>query len=54
MEILIGAIGGCIAVTTRAYAQRKNWSLEDIAVEVEMELCLRGARADYLRRSAYG
>ena len=37
MELLIGAIGGCVAVTTRAYAQRKGWPLEGISVEVEME-----------------
>jgi putative redox protein len=37
MELLIGAVGGCIAVTTRAYAQRKHWSLQGISVEVEME-----------------
>ena len=44
MEMLIGAIGGCIAVTTRAYAQRKHWSLEGISVDVEME---RFKREDY-------
>jgi putative redox protein len=44
MEILVGTIGACIAVTTRAYAQRKGWLLEGISVEVEME---RIAREDY-------
>lgn len=37
MEILQGTIGACVAVTTRAYAQRKGWSLEDVYVEVELE-----------------
>ncbi len=37
MEILIGTLGACIAVTTRAYAQRKGWALETISVEVELE-----------------
>ena len=37
MEMMIGTLGACIAVTTRAYAQRKNWPLEGITVEVEME-----------------
>jgi len=37
MEILVGTLGACIAVTTRAYAQRKNWPLEGITVEIEME-----------------
>lgn len=44
MEILVGTVGACVAVTTRAYAQRKNWQLEGITVEVEME---RKKREDY-------
>ncbi|MBI1257887.1 MAG: OsmC family peroxiredoxin [Chloroflexi bacterium] len=44
MEILVGTLGACIAVTTRAYAQRKNWPLEGISVEVDME---RFKREDY-------
>jgi uncharacterized OsmC-like protein len=37
MEILTGMIGACIVVTTEAYAKRKNWPLEGVSVEVEME-----------------
>ncbi len=37
MEILQGTIGACVAVTTRAYAQRKGWALEGVEVEVELE-----------------
>src|SRR5579859_2736091 len=37
MEILLGTVGACVAVTTRAYAQRKNWPLEKITVELSME-----------------
>jgi uncharacterized OsmC-like protein len=37
MEMLLGTAGACIAVTTRAYAQRKGWPLEDVFVELEME-----------------
>jgi putative redox protein len=44
MEMLVGMIGACVAVTTRAYAQRKGWPLEGISVEVEME---RFKREDY-------
>jgi putative redox protein len=44
MEILVGTIGACIAVTARAYAQRKGWPLEGISVAVDME---RFAREDY-------
>ena len=41
MEILLGTVGACVAVTTRAYAQRKNWPLEGVTVELSMER-LRG------------
>lgn len=44
MEILLGTAGACIAVTTRAYAQRKNWPLESVSVELDME---RIKREDY-------
>lgn len=44
MEIFISTLGACIAVTCRAYANRKQWPLEDVTVEVEME---RIASADY-------
>ncbi|MEP7284818.1 MAG: OsmC family protein [Chloroflexota bacterium] len=37
MELLLGTAGACIAVTTKAYAQRKNWPMEGISVELEME-----------------
>jgi len=43
-EMLLGSVGGCIAVTTRAFAQRKNWPLEEITVELEMK---RIQREDY-------
>lgn len=44
MEILLGTVGACIAVTTKAYAQRKGWSLEAVSVELEMQ---RIRREDY-------
>ena len=44
MEIFISTLGACIAVTVRAYAERKQWPLEDITVEVDME---RIRREDY-------
>jgi putative redox protein len=44
MEILLGTAGACIAVTTRAYAQRKGWPLGKVSVELEME---RIKREDY-------
>ncbi len=48
MEILLGTVGACVAVTTQAYAKRKNWPLEGVSVELDME---RIKSADY---PAYG
>jgi putative redox protein len=53
MEILVGTLGACIAVTTRAYAQRKNWPLEGISVEVEMERFKREDYPTYTGDAAY-
>ena len=44
MEILLGTVGACVAVTTQAYAQRKGWPLEGVSVDLEME---RIRREDY-------
>lgn len=37
MEIMLGTVGACVAVTTQAYAKRKNWPLEGVSVELDME-----------------
>lgn len=34
MEAAMGALGGCIAITLRMYAQRKEWDLGEINVEI--------------------
>lgn len=44
MEIMLGTVGACVAVTTQAYAKRKNWPLEGVSVELDME---RIKREDY-------
>ncbi len=44
MEIMLGTVGACVAVTTKAYAKRKNWPLEGVSVELDME---RIKREDY-------
>lgn len=33
-EAVYGALGGCIAITLRLYAQRKEWDLGEIDVEI--------------------
>lgn len=34
MEAVYGALGGCVAITLRLYAQRKEWDLGEVDVEV--------------------
>jgi putative redox protein len=44
MEILLGTVGACVVVTTKAYAQRKGWALDAVSIELDME---RIRREDY-------
>ncbi|QPC82633.1 OsmC family protein [Phototrophicus methaneseepsis] len=36
-ELLMGALGACIAITCRLYAERKKWPLEGIEIELDYE-----------------
>ena len=53
MEIFIGTLGACVAVTTRAYAERKGWPLEGISVELGMERIKREAYPAYAGEAPY-
>lgn len=37
LELLAGALGACTAITLKMYAKRKEWSIENIDVDVEFE-----------------
>jgi putative redox protein len=53
MEMLLGTAGACIAVTTRAYAQRKQWPLESVSVELEMVRIKRDEYPNYTGDAPY-
>ncbi len=36
-EMLLGALGSCMTMTAKMYADRKKWPLENIEVALEME-----------------
>lgn len=36
-EMLMGALGSCIAITMRLYADRKGWALEGVEIELDFE-----------------
>lgn len=44
MQMLVGALGACMAITVRLYAERKKWPLEGVDVELDLE---RFAGQDY-------
>lgn len=36
-QMVMGALGSCIAITMRLYAQRKGWALEGVELELDFE-----------------
>ena len=36
-QMMMGALGSCIAITMRLYAQRKGWALEGVEVDLDFE-----------------
>ena len=46
-QLLLGALGSCMAITAKMYAERKGWPLEDVRIELEHERFENGAYAPY-------
>ena len=46
VEYLLTAVGGCVAITLRMYAERKEWDLGEITVKItqKQELTSRTSR----------
>ena len=44
MELMLGALGSCMAITSRMYAERKGWPLQGVEVALDIE---RFAGKDY-------
>ncbi|WP_435415975.1 OsmC family protein [Polaribacter aestuariivivens] len=46
VEYLLTAIGGCVAITLRMYAERKGWNVGEIAVNVSQ---VKDENSSYLK-----
>jgi putative redox protein len=41
-ELLAASLAGCVAITMEMYAERKGWTLDELAVECDYEQAERG------------
>ncbi|MDQ7025199.1 MAG: OsmC family protein [Anaerolineae bacterium] len=47
IEMALGALGSCVAMTMKMYAERKKWTLEGVEIELESERFKARDYADY-------
>lgn len=47
MQIMLGALGSCIAITMKMYADRKEWDLQGVDISLESERFNGKDYADY-------
>lgn len=36
-ELMLGALGSCMAITCKLYAERKGWNLESVEIQLDYE-----------------
>jgi putative redox protein len=47
MEMMLGALGACMAITTQMYARRKGWPLEHVEIALDVERFTAGNYPKY-------
>lgn len=47
VEMLMGALGSCIVLTVKMYAERKGWKLDEVAITLDLERFSGQDYADY-------
>ena len=52
-EMLLGALGACMCMTTEMYARRKNWPLEAVQIALELERYNKDDYPTYLGASPF-
>lgn len=52
-EMLMGALGACMAITCKLYAERKGWPLAGIDITLDFERYKGGDYADYAGDAAF-
>jgi putative redox protein len=53
MQMMLGALGSCMAITARMYALRKGWPLEGVEVALDIERFRGKDYADYEGDAAF-
>jgi len=52
-EMLLGALGSCIAITMKLYAERKGWQIDSVDIELDFERFSGKDYADYDGEAAF-
>ncbi len=53
VELMLGALGSCAAITARLYAQRKGWDLQAVEIDLSTERYRKDDYPAYTGEEAY-